>query len=649
VQKIGQITKWKRNGTAAALAYLLFLGLSTALVSRPLENIVRDVMIVSISPFTHPPPNIVVVAITEQTLSRFPYRSPVDRGFLADVVARIEAAGPRVIGVDLLFDQETEPSKDTRLEAVIDTASVPVVIASASQIDGLTQKQTDYLNAFAPSAKRGLAVLSHDNLDSVVRGVFPGREVADGWKPSFVAAIGAAVGITSSRRPAEMIYYRAENGTPFKFPAYPAQAVALAPLSWFQDKYVLIGVDLPQQDRHPTPFTLLSGPDEGALPGVIIHAHSLASLLSGEKITTLWPGAEFALLLVPGLFSFWVAWRPMPVVFKPIAIGGALLLVWIGEAFAFAQSAILVPTVAPTFLIVGLSAFIAFLAWRRDAMERQFIQSAFSKYVSPAVVAAIIRKPAALSLGGESRVVTSVFTDLQGFTQFSEGLAPDVLAGILNEYLDGVCNLFIGHGATIDKVVGDAVVGFFGAPAAQADQAERAVALTLAVEDFAQRLRAQISERGFSLGVTRIGVHCGPAIVGNFGGNRFFNYTAVGDTVNIAARLEGANKVVGTKNCISSQVATQTRGFLLRQVGVLYLMGKSEGVTAFEALSNSVENKHLCEEYSKAQVLLVAKDSRAGAAFERLVKKYPQDGLIVFHQRRLAGGICRADIQFAEK
>lgn len=649
MQKIGQITQWKRKGIAAALAYLLVLGLSTALVSQPLENIVRDVMMVSISPFTHPPPNIVVVAITEQTLSRFPYRSPVDRGFLADMIARIEAAGPRVIGVDLLFDQATEPDKDARLEAVIGAASVPIVIASGSQIDGLTQKQTDYLNAFAPSAKRGLAALSHDNLDGVIRGAFLGREVADGWKPSFVAAIGAAVGIKSGRTPEEMVYYRAANGTPLRFPVYPAEAVALAPLSWFQGKYVLIGVDLPQEDRHPTPFALLNGSDKGALPGVIIHAHSLASLLSGDKITTLWPGVEFAPPLVAGMFCFWIAWRPMRVAFKPIAIAGALLLVWIGEVYAFAQSAILIPTVAPMFLVAGLSAFIAFLAWHRDARERQFIQTAFSKYVSPAVVAAIVRKPAALTLGGERRVVTSVFTDLQGFTQFSEGLTPEVLAGILNEYLDGICSEFVRHGATIDKVVGDAVVGFFGAPAVQIDQADRAVALTLAVEDFAQRLRAQVLMRGFSLGVTRIGVHCGPAIVGNFGGNRFFNYTAMGDTVNIAARLEGANKVIGTRNCISLQVAKQTRGFLLRQVGVLYLRGKSEGVTAFEALSNTAENRRLCEEYSRAQVLLSAKDSRAGPAFEFLVKKYPQDGLIVFHQRRLAKGVCRADIKLVEK
>ncbi len=625
MRTLDQIVSLTRGGIAASLAYLVLLALSTAVVSPPLENILRDVMMVSISPFIHPPPNIVVVAITEQTLERFPYRSPLDRGFLADIVARIETARPRAIGIDLLFDQTTEPGKDARLETAIETAGVPVVIASGSSIDGLTQKQLDYLNAFAPSAKRGLAALSYDNLDGVVRGAFGGREAEGGWTPSFPAAIAAATGIDSGHRPEEMVYYRTPNGLPFKFPAYPAQAVALAPLSWFEGKYVLIGVDLRQTDRHPTPFALLNGSEVGALPGIAIHAHSLARLVSGDRIATPSAAAGYAPMLVVGLFCLWIAWRPMPLVFKPLAIAGALLLVSIGEAVAFARFAILFPMVAPSFLVLGLSALVGFLAWRRDTTARQFIESAFSKYVSPAVVAAIVKEPAALSLGGERRMVTSVFTDVEGFTPISEKLAPEVLADILNEYLGGLCELFVEHGATIDKVIGDAVVGFFGAPAAQGHQADRAVALALAVQDLAQRLRERLAERGHSFGATRIGIHGGPAIVGNFGGDRFFNYTAIGDTVNTAARLEGANKFIGTKNCISSQVAKQTTRFLLRPAGVLYLKGKDEGIEAFEALSHTPENTTLCEEYSKAYALLAAKDKRATAVFELLVTNYPRD------------------------
>ena len=136
--------------------------------------------------------------------------------------------------------------------------------------------------------------------------------------------------------------------------------------------------------------------------------------------------------------------------------------------------------------------------------------------------------------------------------------------------------------------------------------------------------RERLAGRGHSFGVTRIGIHRGPAIVGNFGEDRFFNYTAIGDTVNTAARLEGANKFIGTRNCISSQVAKQTTRFLLRPAGVLYLKGKNEGIEAFEALSHSPDNTILCEDYSKAYALLAAQDKRATALFELLVTSHPQ-------------------------
>ncbi|MER9463774.1 adenylate/guanylate cyclase domain-containing protein [Mesorhizobium sp. M0387] len=649
MRTLGRIVSLRRGGIAASLAYLVLLGLWTALVSPPLENILRDVMMVSISPFTHAPPNIVVVSITEQTLANLPYRSPLDRGFLADMVARIESARPLAIGIDLLFDQATEPEKDARLETAIETARVPVVIASASRTDGLTQRQSDYLNAFAPSAKRGLAALLHDNLDGVVRGAFPGREGGGAWMPSFVAVIAASTGVGGGHSPEEMVYYRTGNSLPFSFPTYPAQAVPLAPLSWFEGKYVLIGVDLQQIDRHPTPFALLSGAKIGVLPGVAIHAHSLARLVSGNRITTPWPAVGYAPMLLVGLFCLWIVSRPIPVVLKPVAVACTVLLVWISEAWAFARFAILVPMVAPALLVVGLSAFVGFLAWRRDAKARQFILNAFSKYVSPAVVAAIVKEPNALHLGGEKRELTCVFTDVEGFTSFSEQLAPEVLADVLNEYLNGLCELFVEHGATIDKVIGDAVVGFFGAPAAQNDQAERAVSLALAVQDHAQRLREKSARRGHSLGSTRIGIHGGPAIVGNFGGNRFFNYTAIGDTVNTAARLEGANKYIGTKNCISAEVAKQATRFLLRPAGVLHLKGKNQGIEAFEAMSRTSENTILCEEYAKAYALLGTDDKLATAAFELLVTNYPQDALIAFHHSRLASGRFRADIHLADK
>jgi adenylate cyclase len=135
-------------------------------------------------------------------------------------------------------------------------------------------------------------------------------------------------------------------------------------------------------------------------------------------------------------------------------------------------------------------------------------------------------------------LVTYMFTDLEGFTTLVETEDPVLVTKTLNTYLDRICDLFLDHGATIDKIIGDAVVGFFGAPELQENQAEMAVNLALAVDEFSESFRRVAAEQGLRLGMTRIGINKGKAVIGNFGGDRFFDYTGQGDTVNTAARLE---------------------------------------------------------------------------------------------------------------
>jgi len=614
------------------------------LVSRPLENLVRDAMMVSISPFTNPSSDIVIVSISESTLAKFPYRSPIDRSFLADIVEKIDAADPAAIGVDLLFDQPTEPHKDQQLQAVIETAGNPIVLAAASQAEGLTERQVAYLNEFAPKAMRGLAVLSHDRIDGVVRGAFWGREGANGWMPSFAAAIAPTGETEVALKGKEQVYYRAGRAALFQFPVYPAESIAFVPREWLKNKYVLIGAMLPGEDRHHTPFANFGSPGAGVLPGVIIHAHSLASILGNDAVTT--PGWLVRTLpyVAMTLLCLWIAWAPLPLLLKPIIIGAAIALIWIATAVAFSQFGVLLPVVTPTLAIIGLSALVSFLAWRRDNRDREFVREAFSKYVSPAIVSEIVKNPDRLKLGGESRYITSVFTDIEGFTSLSESTSPEALAKLLNEYLDQVCNLFLSHGATIDKVVGDAVVGFFGAPADQEDQADRAMRLTLSICDLSAHMSEEKAKGGVSFGATRIGVHSGPAIVGNFGGSRFFNYSAIGDTVNIASRLESANKYLSTKNCVSFAVKERAAGFLFRPIGQVHLRGKRNAIDVFEVADNGAESERIFADYESSYEKLRLNDQDAMEAFIRISEKYPQDGLVAFYRSRLQNGNKGTDI-----
>lgn len=630
---------------------LAFVTLATLVISRPVENVLRDITMSAVSPFTEPADNVLLVTITEDTLQQFPYRSPIDRAFLAGLIEKIAAAGPKVIGVDILFDQATEPEKDARLASALENSPVPIVLASATAENGLEEEQIEYLRNFAPSVPRGLAALGRDSGDGVVRELVAGHETSEGYKLGFSAAMAFAVNpdlaLPDSRQTA--VFYRTENGEPFAFPAYPAHAAAVLPADWFKDKFVLIGVDLPLDDRHPTPFVALNGVKDGTMPGLAVHAHGLSQIVQGEMVAAGGRIAGGLMFLVGMGLAVWVAWRPVPVLFKPVLIIAVLALMWSLAVFLFMQYGIYMPVVAPSVLVAGIASVVTFLAWRRDSEQRRFLQRAFSQYVSPSVVQSIVRKPEMLRLGGERRTITCVFTDLQGFTSVSEKLAPEEIASVLNDYLDRICNLFVEHGATIDKVIGDAVVGFFGAPTEQPDQADRAVSLALAIDELSEEFRKEMAGKGLRIGATRVGIHSGPAIVGNFGGERFFDYTAIGDTVNTAARLEGANRYIGTRLCVSENTMEAAKTHEFRPSGTIYLKGKTSGIVSFEPL-NSNQREQICiKEYRDAFALLQRGDDTAGKAFSRLSGLYPDDGLVDFHHTRLENGEKGADIVLSEK
>ena len=158
-----------------------------------------------------------------------------------------------------------------------------------------------------------------------------------------------------------------------------------------------------------------------------------------------------------------------------------------------------------------------------------------------------------------------------------------MLGPLLNDYLTGMTDIVFAHDGTVAKIVGDAIHVLFGAPGEQSDHAARAVACALALDEYAQAFRERWREKGIALGVTRIGVHAGPAIVGNFGGGRFFDYTAYGDTINVAARLEAANKQLGTRICASGTLAAKVEEFRGRPVGDLMLQRQDGSAAGFRA------------------------------------------------------------------
>ncbi|WP_161790344.1 adenylate/guanylate cyclase domain-containing protein, partial [Inquilinus limosus] len=302
---------------------------------------------------------------------------------------------------------------------------------------------------------------------------------------------------------------------------------------------------------------------------------------------------------------------------------------------AYRQAGLLLdPTLPALGLLLTHGAVAASAQWRVER-ERRTIRAAFAQYLAPSLVARLTEHPERLRLGGEWREMSFVFTDIAGFTSLSESVPPDRLVATLNAYFDGVCGAVLEAGGTIDKMVGDALHAMFGAPLDQPDHAERAVACALAIHRFTTEFAAARRAEGMPFGETRIGVTTGGAVVGNFGSRHHFDYTAYSEAVNLAARLENANKALGTSLCISAATARACPGRAFRPVARLQLRGVGAPI-------ETMIPEELCPApagtYAAAHAALRRGDPEAATLFAALAADSPEDALVRLHARRLAAG-----------
>ena len=283
-------------------------------------------------------------------------------------------------------------------------------------------------------------------------------------------------------------------------------------------------------------------------------------------------------------------------------------------------------------------------AERRQSKAEQ-ARASLARYFSPNLAEKLATDAEALDLDGSRRELASLFTDLTSFTRLVESTEPEVLRSLLNDYLAGMTDIIFDHEGTVAKIIGDSIHVLFGAPSEQPDHATRTVACALARDEFAQSFCEHWKANGVALGHTRIGAHAGAAVVGNFGGGRFFDYSAYGDTINVAARLEDANKTLGTRICVSGDLAAKAENFRGRPIGDLLLRGRSEPIRAFEPLRADAYVSGETDAYLKAFDMLERSDAGALGAFAALISQDPQDHLASFHLRRLLNGDAGTKIQ----
>ena len=273
---------------------------------------------------------------------------------------------------------------------------------------------------------------------------------------------------------------------------------------------------------------------------------------------------------------------------------------------------------------------------RRRMLEAERAHASLSRYFSPQIASRLAAAGEGMDV--QWRDLAAIFTDVAGFTSLVETASPEVLGTLLSEYVGGMTDVVFSHEGTVAKIIGDAIQVLFNAPGDQPDYATRAIACAHDLDCWAEGFRQRWNSKGVNFKATRIGVHAGPALVGNFGGSRFFDYTAYGDTINTAARLEAANKFLGTRVCVSAAVANAVENFRGRPIGDLLLRGRSEPLRAFEPLSPEACSESCRQQYLQAFTKLESGDVTALPAFAALVGTNAEDSLAGFHLKRLLNG-----------
>lgn len=448
----------------------------------------------------------------------------------------------------------------------------------------------------------------------------------------------------------EMRLYASKPGTDRYVPAWKVLAGEV-PAESVRGTIALVGLTgKGLQDVQKTPL----GDD---VPGVELHAQAVEQVVqetylvralkvSGVAIPI--KLAELGLMLLLGLAVVVIGSRVGPT--RTAIAGAAAVTAAFGVSWAgFTRAGLLIDPLLPAASVVTVYLVFSWLRHLQTERDKRWIREAFARFISPKLVKELVDNPEKLQLGYERRELTFLFTDLEGFTSYVEQTAPEVVGDVLNRYLDGLVQVAFLYDGTVDKIIGDAVHVMFGAPVADPRHAERAVACALDLDRFAQRFAAETQNSGVPFGRTRIGVNSGVAIVGNFGGALRFDYTAHGDAINTAARLEGANKYLGTRVCVSEHTVRLCPGFVGRPIGRLMLKGKSEAIEVFEPLPEDATPSIDLVGYQRAFALLAAADPGAEPAFADLVRRTPGDRLSAFHLQRLRAGETGSLVILKEK
>lgn len=565
---------------------------------------------------------IIIVAIDDQSLESLGVRWPWPRSMFAQAIDNLSAAGAHVVAFDLIFSQPSKQElikQDKLLGDAIDMSRAWIILGSKfySQRTNVGIK-TSYVRAI-PDIDESKTHVGYVNYwaddDGVIRHAALLKKHQGQLYQSFVLRIIARylkidapviklspslltygpLQISVSEAARMIINYRGGTGR-FKTISYENIVnedifSGLNASGFFKGKIVLIGPTFTEaQDNHVTPyFRALSGSAAeghdgrslGLTPGVEIHANVLNTILSQNYITTSPSWLNYLVLFVLAYILAMITIRHKP--WKGIVVLISCLLgYFIMAAWVFLKFQMLLPVLMPWLAMV--TAYVLVMVYRVFTEELQYrrVRTMFSRYVSSQVVDELLKNPDEIRLGGEKQLVTVLFSDIRGFTAMSEQLPPEEVVDRLNEYFQVWTDLIFKYDGMVDKFIGDAVMAIFGAPVGHPDDPIRAVKCALEMDAALARMQERWQAEGKHIIRIGVGINTGEAIVGNMGSEQAMGYTVIGDTVNLASRLESKTKELGQTILISSSTYEAVRELVeVEQFDEITVKGKAQALSVY--------------------------------------------------------------------
>ncbi|MFH1064551.1 MAG: adenylate/guanylate cyclase domain-containing protein [Candidatus Woesearchaeota archaeon] len=530
--------------------------------------------------------NIAIVSIDDRSIQEIG-RWPWERGNFTELLGWLDES--KVVAFDVAFFEESDNETDMALARAVHDAGNVVMPVEYLEFE----KKGDQVfggDIMEPVAaiKRAAAQLGYINVATDFDGVTRAANMnIQGEYDHFTHAIlKQYLGKDAEKKNRFLVNY---IGRPGAYTRYSFRDVLNGQYEKeeFKDKIILIGATA--TDLHDAYLVPTSAGT--VMPGVEVHANTVQQLITGRNLEVASSTLTVIMIFIVSIgIALMVFYLPM-LISVLLSLGLIFLYIFVA-IFIFNKGIILNIVYVTLSVIVSYVGTVVYL-YISEKKSKKKVMGAFGKYVSKDVIKHIMENPERLKLGGEKREITVFFSDIRGFTTISEKLSPEQLVALLNEYLTEMTNIILKHNGVVDKYMGDAIMAFWNAPLDQPKHAERACLTCLDMEDKLKELQKKWTEEGVPPLEIGIGLNTGQAVVGNMGSFDRFDYTAMGDTVNLGSRLESINKQYGTRIIISESTKNKVADlpFVVRKLDQVMVKGKKEPITIYELVSTEENAK----------------------------------------------------------